>query len=157
VEYMAAGVTMGGREGREAGQASASLWGAQRRAGPVWVGWAESARQQHEQPCSQEALTLQCHARQPGSWVNHAAAALLPPGAGVIPIAHNSGGPRADIVVDEDTPAGPQHTGYLAESVEEYCKAITTVRAGRRSVTGPASGQASRWLSPSTRIAHTCT
>lgn len=47
--------------------------------------------------------------------------------AGVIPIAHNSGGPRADIVVDVETPAGLQRTGYLAETLEEYCQAITTV------------------------------
>eukprot|EP00775_Hariotina_reticulata_P005441 gene5440-5674_t len=47
--------------------------------------------------------------------------------AGVIPIAHNSGGPRADIVVDEDGDTGPQRTGYLAETREEYAAAITTV------------------------------
>lgn len=47
--------------------------------------------------------------------------------AGVIPIAHSSGGPQADIVVDVETDAGPQHTGYLAATLEEYCTAITTV------------------------------
>lgn len=47
--------------------------------------------------------------------------------AGVIPIAHNSGGPQADIVVDVQTDAGPQQTGYLAATLEEYCRAITTV------------------------------
>lgn len=47
--------------------------------------------------------------------------------AGVIPIAHNSGGPQADIVVDMETDAGPQRTGYLAATLEEYCRAITTV------------------------------
>lgn len=47
--------------------------------------------------------------------------------AGVIPIAHNSGGPQADIVVDVETEAGPQRTGYLAATLEEYCRAITTV------------------------------
>lgn len=47
--------------------------------------------------------------------------------AGVIPIAHNSGGPQADIVVDVETAAGPQPTGYLAATLEEYCRAITTV------------------------------
>jgi hypothetical protein len=49
---------------------------------------------------------------------------LLP---GVIPIAHNSGGPRADIVVDLESDEGPQRTGYLAETKEEYCSAIKTV------------------------------
>lgn len=46
---------------------------------------------------------------------------------GVIPIAHNSGGPRADIVVDVETAEGPQRVGYLAETKEEYCAAIKTV------------------------------
>lgn len=45
----------------------------------------------------------------------------------MIPIAHRSGGPQADIVVDEETEAGPQRTGYLAATLEEYCRAITTV------------------------------
>lgn len=49
--------------------------------------------------------------------------------AGVIPIAHNSGGPRADIVVDIETAEGLQRTGYLAETKEEYCQAIRTVRS----------------------------
>ncbi|KAI8471407.1 MAG: hypothetical protein J3K34DRAFT_384792 [Monoraphidium minutum] len=48
--------------------------------------------------------------------------------AGVIPIAHNSGGPRADIVVQPDGPDGcPQITGFLAETPDEYCSAITRV------------------------------
>lgn len=47
--------------------------------------------------------------------------------AGVIPIAHNSGGPRADIVVDTETDGAPQRTGYLAETKEEYCAAIKAV------------------------------
>eukprot|EP00878_Enallax_costatus_P037490 GHUV01042352.1.p1 GENE.GHUV01042352.1~~GHUV01042352.1.p1 ORF type:complete len:107 (+),score=18.85 GHUV01042352.1:222-542(+) len=47
--------------------------------------------------------------------------------AGVIPIAHNSGGPRADIVVDVETAYGLQRTGYLAETKEGYCQAIRTV------------------------------
>ncbi|KIZ06575.1 alpha-1,2-mannosyltransferase [Monoraphidium neglectum] len=47
--------------------------------------------------------------------------------AGVIPIAHNSGGPRADIVVPLEGRDGPQITGYLAETPEEYCDAITRV------------------------------
>ena len=67
--------------------------------------------------------------------------------AGVIPIAHDSGGPRADIVVplplsvtdapptqsmvcegDEGNGRDAQITGYLASSVEEYTVAITEVR-----------------------------
>lgn len=52
---------------------------------------------------------------------------LTHPPPGVIPIAHNSGGPRADIVVPVEGPDGPQITGYLAESPEEYCDAITRV------------------------------
>ncbi len=47
--------------------------------------------------------------------------------AGVIPIAHNSGGPRADIVLPEDGPEGLQPTGFLAETVDEYAAAITKV------------------------------
>lgn len=47
--------------------------------------------------------------------------------AGVIPIAHNSGGPQADIVVDVETESGRQRTGYLAATLDEYCRAITTV------------------------------
>eukprot|EP00879_Flechtneria_rotunda_P023004 GHRR01024315.1.p1 GENE.GHRR01024315.1~~GHRR01024315.1.p1 ORF type:complete len:303 (+),score=76.85 GHRR01024315.1:763-1671(+) len=47
--------------------------------------------------------------------------------AGVIPIAHNSGGPRADIVVDIETDEGLQRTGLLAETKEDYCSAITTL------------------------------
>lgn len=48
--------------------------------------------------------------------------------SGVIPIAHNSGGPREDIVIIEEGSDGPQSTGYLAENVQEYCEAITKVR-----------------------------
>ncbi|KAG5582400.1 hypothetical protein H5410_053027 [Solanum commersonii] len=43
--------------------------------------------------------------------------------AGAIPIAHNSAGPRMDIVLPED---GKQ-TGFLAESVEEFAEAIIEV------------------------------
>mmetsp|Transcript_23917 Transcript_23917/g.60488 ORF Transcript_23917/g.60488 Transcript_23917/m.60488 type:complete len:497 (-) Transcript_23917:1264-2754(-) len=43
--------------------------------------------------------------------------------AGVVPIAHNSGGPKADIVcTDEEL-----RTGYLATTVEEYAAAIHSV------------------------------
>ena len=78
---------------------------------------------------------------------------LAPPprymAAGVIPIAHDSGGPRADIVVplplsvtdapptqsmvcegNEGNGRDAQITGYLASSVEEYTVAITEVRVG---------------------------
>ncbi|MCD7460695.1 asparagine-linked glycosylation protein [Datura stramonium] len=43
--------------------------------------------------------------------------------AGAIPIAHNSAGPRMDIVLPED---GKQ-TGFLAQSVEEYAEAIIDI------------------------------
>ncbi|KAL8552198.1 hypothetical protein ACS0TY_001042 [Phlomoides rotata] len=43
--------------------------------------------------------------------------------AGAIPIAHNSAGPKMDIVLPED---GKQ-TGFLAQNVEEYADAILTV------------------------------
>jgi alpha-1,2-mannosyltransferase len=58
--------------------------------------------------------------------------------AGVIPIAHDSGGPKADIVVSPDQKEGQgnhsnqsssrlhkESTGFRAESVEEYAQAIT--------------------------------
>lgn len=37
--------------------------------------------------------------------------------AGLIPLAHNSGGPRADIVAEEET-------GFLAATPEEYAQAL---------------------------------
>jgi len=40
--------------------------------------------------------------------------------AGLVTVAHNSGGPKADIVV----PLSGQTTGYLASTVEEYADAI---------------------------------
>ncbi|KAK2406850.1 asparagine-linked glycosylation protein [Trifolium repens] len=43
--------------------------------------------------------------------------------AGAIPIAHNSAGPKMDIVLDEDG----QQTGFLACTVEEYADAIFNV------------------------------
>lgn len=43
--------------------------------------------------------------------------------AGAIPIAHNSAGPKMDIVLDEDE----QQTGFLACTVEEYADAIYRV------------------------------
>nr|XP_039254200.1 GDP-Man:Man(3)GlcNAc(2)-PP-Dol alpha-1,2-mannosyltransferase-like [Styela clava] len=43
--------------------------------------------------------------------------------AGVIALAHNSGGPKMDIVVGERN----QKTGFLAETVEEYAKAIENI------------------------------
>ena len=53
--------------------------------------------------------------------------ALHPFPSGVIPIAHNSGGPKADIVVPAPGPDGPEVTGFLAETPEDYCDAITRV------------------------------
>ena len=76
--------------------------------------------------------------------------------AGVIPIANDSGGPRADIVVPimlgaEDAPRSQscdrlpadsdpaeggapasQITGYLASTLDEYTEAITKVKEGRK-------------------------
>ncbi|XWS56752.1 hypothetical protein CRYUN_Cryun09bG0112400 [Craigia yunnanensis] len=43
--------------------------------------------------------------------------------AGAIPIAHNSAGPKMDIVLDEDG----QQTGFLAQSVEDYADAILKI------------------------------
>ncbi|KAJ6410361.1 hypothetical protein OIU84_007167 [Salix udensis] len=43
--------------------------------------------------------------------------------AGAIPIAHNSAGPKMDIVLEEDG----QQTGFLAQNVEEYADAILKV------------------------------
>ncbi|MED6145979.1 asparagine-linked glycosylation protein [Stylosanthes scabra] len=43
--------------------------------------------------------------------------------AGAIPIAHNSAGPKMDIVLDEDG----EQTGFLACTVEEYADAILRV------------------------------
>ena len=45
--------------------------------------------------------------------------------AGVIPVAHNSGGPKLDIIIAEDS-AQPR-CGYLAETTEEYVEAIRMV------------------------------
>ncbi|KAL8172381.1 hypothetical protein V2J09_024185 [Rumex salicifolius] len=43
--------------------------------------------------------------------------------AGAIPIAHNSAGPKMDIVLEEDG----QQTGFLAQTAEEYADAILKV------------------------------
>ncbi|TYH89956.1 hypothetical protein ES332_A13G017500v1 [Gossypium tomentosum] len=43
--------------------------------------------------------------------------------AGGIPIAHNSAGPKMDIVLDEDG----QQTGFLAQNVEEYADAVLKI------------------------------
>ncbi|WCJ19918.1 GDP-Man:Man(3)GlcNAc(2)-PP-Dol alpha-1 2-mannosyltransferase [Euphorbia peplus] len=43
--------------------------------------------------------------------------------AGAIPIAHNSAGPKMDIVLEEDG----QQTGFLAQNVEEYAEAMLKV------------------------------
>lgn len=69
--------------------------------------------------------------------------------AGVIPIAHNSGGPRDDIVRPLDTPDGPQRTGYLAATVDKYADAITQVLAmdqrDRLKIAAAAQRQAARF------------
>ncbi|XP_065046394.1 GDP-Man:Man(3)GlcNAc(2)-PP-Dol alpha-1,2-mannosyltransferase-like [Musa acuminata AAA Group] len=56
-----------------------------------------------------------------GSREARAAGRLL--AAGVIPIAHNSAGPKMDIVLNE----GGHRTGFLASSKEEYAEAILKV------------------------------
>ncbi|KAL9421706.1 hypothetical protein AB3S75_034055 [Citrus x aurantiifolia] len=43
--------------------------------------------------------------------------------AGAIPIAHNSAGPKMDIVLEEDG----QQTGFLAQNAEEYADAIVKI------------------------------
>ncbi|XVF84052.1 hypothetical protein PTKIN_Ptkin16aG0543600 [Pterospermum kingtungense] len=43
--------------------------------------------------------------------------------AGAIPIAHNSAGPKMDIVLDEDG----QQTGFLAQTIDEYANAILNI------------------------------
>lgn len=43
--------------------------------------------------------------------------------AGAVPIAHNSAGPKMDIVLEEDG----QQTGFLAQNVDEYAEAILKV------------------------------
>ncbi|KAA8534057.1 hypothetical protein F0562_031750 [Nyssa sinensis] len=43
--------------------------------------------------------------------------------AGAIPIAHNSAGPKMDIVLEEDG----QQTGFLAQTMEEYADAILEI------------------------------
>ncbi len=49
------------------------------------------------------------------------------PCAGVVPIVHDSGGPKADIVKHERMQQGWQPTGYLCTSEEQYADAITEV------------------------------
>lgn len=46
---------------------------------------------------------------------------------GVVPIAHDSGGPKADIVKPEMMPHGLQTTGYLCTTEEQYAAAATQV------------------------------
>eukprot|EP00891_Asterochloris_glomerata_P007701 jgi/Astpho2/7701/Aster-02580 len=47
--------------------------------------------------------------------------------AGVIPIANDSGGPRADIIQDEPMQGRLQPVGYLCSTLQEYADAITDV------------------------------
>ena len=56
---------------------------------------------------------------------------LLPQAAGAVPIAHNSGGPKSDIVKPNERGVS---TGFLAATPEEYAKAIQTLFDGK----GPA-------------------
>lgn len=47
--------------------------------------------------------------------------------AGAIPIAHNSGGPKEDIVVNQIKEGGIQNVGYLCATPDEYCDAIIEI------------------------------
>ncbi|GMH32635.1 hypothetical protein BSKO_00469 [Bryopsis sp. KO-2023] len=47
--------------------------------------------------------------------------------AGVIPIAHNSGGPKEDILPGQDGYGNGTKIGYLADTVEEFAQAILDV------------------------------
>ena len=52
--------------------------------------------------------------------------------AGIVPIAHNSGGPKMDIIVENVGASGAAQrgrVGYLCSSEEEYAQAITEVLA----------------------------
>lgn len=65
--------------------------------------------------------------------------------AGAIPIAHNSAGPKMDIVLEEDG----QQTGFLAQSENEYAEAILEVlrmpEADRLKIAAAARKRASRF------------
>lgn len=70
--------------------------------------------------------------------------------AGVVPIAHNSAGPKMDIVQPLLLPDGnEQATGFLASTVEEYADAITRVltmdQRERLQIAAAAQQQASRF------------
>ena len=43
--------------------------------------------------------------------------------AGAIALAHNSGGPKMDIVVDYEG----EKTGFLADDIQSYSQAINTI------------------------------
>ncbi|CAL9100347.1 unnamed protein product, partial [Musa textilis] len=66
--------------------------------------------------------------------------------SGVIPIAHNSAGPKMDIVLDE----GGRQTGFLASNKEEYTEAILQVikmpEAERLAIDAAARKRAQRFL-----------
>jgi hypothetical protein len=52
------------------------------------------------------------------------------PSLSVIPIGHDSGGPRSDIIVPEHTPS-EIGVGYRATSVEEYSLALLDIFASK--------------------------
>ncbi|KAL3159480.1 hypothetical protein ABBQ38_009902 [Trebouxia sp. C0009 RCD-2024] len=54
-------------------------------------------------------------------------AAGKPAASSVVPIVHDSGGPKADIVKPEMIGRGARTTGYLCTTVEQYAAAITEV------------------------------
>jgi alpha-1,2-mannosyltransferase len=47
--------------------------------------------------------------------------------AGLIVVAHNSGGPKSDIVVPLPNASGPTTTGFLASSADEYAECMHRV------------------------------
>ncbi|KAH9602507.1 hypothetical protein KSS87_020966 [Heliosperma pusillum] len=65
--------------------------------------------------------------------------------AGAIPIAHNSAGPKMDIVLEEDG----ERTGFLAQTVDEYADAILQVlrmpEAGRLKMAAAARKRAGKF------------
>ncbi len=126
VEYMAAG----GHSGRGAG--SASSVGARQCSAEGWGGMHADARW----PCALLLLhrpTQNCVGRRLVEerftfYIAPPSAPSLP--AGVVPIAHDSAGPREDIVLPEPGPRPgdpPQPTGLRCSSLAQYADAIVEV------------------------------
>jgi hypothetical protein len=64
--------------------------------------------------------------------------------AGVVPIAHNSGGPREDIVTS--AAEGKQPNGFLCESREQYAEAIATLLCMTSAERHTYAAAARRWV-----------